>query len=709
MAISIKDYSNWAQANIGTEVAVSQWSNRLEKASDQVGFFAQFFNLSSAKAVRTKAMADFTRALSAHFGATIAQQALDKCHLAPSSKLEGRTIAAVIAKARDIRDTNQAAVCDDLKLVPQETVRDTVTRYAGQADAQKYITRHMRQRTIAIELLGEAPLDANDFEDFYARVIHTQRKLASLSSLPGASRVDQQFRDDAAALNQALEDKLQQMETMLEGCPRSEASEQVFKDVWRATVLRALNGLLAKAQKPVMQFKLSAMIQYISTNGPAFDAKIPLAEDTHELLASVLLDDIKSQVGWRNREFDKDQIAKELAACYRKVLNERPWPVIDKTFDAAIGSRAIKLQSVIVPGKQIAAQGGNPGPIGATYEQGVNGYMCHTADTPHAVNLAVSSLSVLDATGASHLAFRGIRHGVHCAWEISHPTIRAQVNLQRAREAVIAAYLAAHPQPPGGPVQVAMNLVSVSLLSPDAIRHLVGGSGDERQMLREQTDAWAEVQRQGVSFTYGNQTIQIQPNILTFNFGVNAGALKDPTGVLGGWSVSRPMNATARTALTAAYRQFVNDPNVPQTTRNYARDLFTQCTDVLDAGGERWDSHDAYKVAARLAVLTHLMGWTPCWNCKSGKDRTGQMDVECKFLSTLIAQGLPIPTPGAALTKEQQGLFRAIAFEGGNFEVQQLNTGIGGYKTSGIKSIIARLGGKIYRAFHKGRSDIVNV
>ena len=114
-------------------------------------------------------------------------------------------------------------------------------------------------------------------------------------------------------------------------------------------------------------------------------------------------------------------------------------------------------------------------------------------------------------------------------------------------------------------------------------------------------------------------------------------------------------------------------------------------------------------MAARYAVLTYLMGGTPCWNCKSGKDRTGQMDVECKFLAALIARGEEIPEPGAKLTKAQQGLFRAIAFEGGNFEMQKANTGFSGFKTGGVSSIPERLGGKEYRQFHKGGADFVAV
>ena len=120
-------------------------------------------------------------------------------------------------------------------------------------------------------------------------------------------------------------------------------------------------------------------------------------------------------------------------------------------------------------------------------------------------------------------------------------------------------------------------------------------------------------------------------------------------------------------------------------------------------------AHDAFKVAARIAVLSNLIGKVPCWNCKSGKDRTGQMDVECKFLSTLIARGETIPEPGARLTDAQKRLFRSIALEGGNFEVQKMNTAIAGFKTGSVKSVTERLGGSEYRRFHRGGSDHVNV
>jgi len=51
----------------------------------------------------------------------------------------------------------------------------------------------------------------------------------------------------------------------------------------------------------------------------------------------------------------------------------------------------------------------------------------------------------------------------------------------------------------------------------------------------------------------------------------------------------------------------------------------------------------------------------------------------------------------------------ADALEGGNFEIQKMNTGVAGFKTGGVSSIPERLGGKNYREFHSGGSKFVNV
>ena len=296
-----------------------------------------------------------------------------------------------------------------------------------------------------------------------------------------------------------------------------------------------------------------------------------------------------------------------------------------------------------------------------------------------------------------------------------NPQQRAAANVNRAKETVIAAFLAdpANAQRvQNGEINILMT--SVSLLTPDSTRHTFqkGGVSDECQMLMEQKAAWDAVARDGVTFRHNGQDITIRPQIFTFNLGVNAGAVKY-SGIApdfaGGWTRSAEMNRAAHQALLPHVRAFVSDTSIPTAKREAVKTLFNQCATILSAGGERKDGHDAYKVAARYAVLTHLMGGTPCWNCKSGKDRTGQMDVECKFLAALIARGEDIPEPGAKLTKAQQGLFRAIAFEGGNFEMQKANTGFAGFKTGGVSSIPERLGGKEYRQFHKGGADFVAV
>ena len=381
------------------------------------------------------------------------------------------------------------------------------------------------------------------------------------------------------------------------------------------------------------------------------------------------------------------------------------------------------MTSTIAPAEHLGRSRDLPrGLIASGYPQGVHGYMCHSADSKHAVNLAVSKLSVRDPGGAQKLAFCGVRHSVHCAWDIQNANERAAANARRAEEAVIAAFMAKYsvadnpaelpPPGEGGTVTVDLDIASVALLTPDTSRNYwsTGSSSDERSMLMDQTAAWDAVSRKGVTFQFNGRQIRVKPHFLTSNIGVNEGAVK-LSGVApnkaGGWDIYDSMNVRAFDALTRDVIAFVNDKTKDPDAKTAAFTLFNQLRNIFSLKQERRDSHDAYKAAARLAGLSQLIGKVPCWNCKSGKDRTGEMDVECKFLAALIARGEKIPAPGASLTEEQKGLFRAIALQGGNFEVQKMNVGVAGFRSGSVESIAERLGGKAYHKFHRGGADHV--
>ena len=750
MPISINQFKSWAAANQDTAVAINGRTQTLEDASNQVGLLDRMFRRGAVKNVRGAVMADFTRALSVRYGVSIARQALSEAGLSETSELTGRTISAVIASAKNIRASVLAPTAtQDLRL-GGAVLTPAQIRVSGQAE--RTCLRHFRnQRAVVVDMLGETPLEMADYRDFADRAADAIANLRMLASNVPAGIPAADFTAEVNALITALADKVAQDGALLAGKPLGDGGVRDFKHVWTLATLRALNALSANAKKQVTKDAIAAAITKIGNDIPSFEESIPLTTGFGPFTKKIEGKDFTKELGLVVRRLVRGELARlsserlefrskdfsaMLSLGYRRTLNEQPWSVIDKKFAATVGDRPVELESVIVPSEKLgAAPGSSRGPIGALYPPGISGYMCHTADTDHAVNLSVSGLTVKGPSGNPELAFRGVRHGVHCAWEVRNATDRADANRQRAREAVIAAFIAQHAtasNPPGlhdlanlpsanfpssGPDRTpvfTIDMVSVSLLTPDTARHAFkrGSSSDERKMLVEQTAAWNEVARDGVTFTFQGQTIHVMPRIRTFNFGVNAGAVKYSaiaSNVAGGWNLSDRMNEQALVDLQRDVAAFLQNPAKPQATKDAARTLLAQCEQVLGVHGERRDANDAYKVAARIAVLAHLIGGVPCWNCKSGKDRTGQMDVECKFLAALIARGEPIPAPGATLTGDQMGLFRSIAFKGGNFEVQKANTGFAGFKTGGVGSIVARLGGKIFRRFHAGGSSYVGV
>ena len=677
----------------------------LESASNQIGILDRIFRRGTVDSVRSAVMKDFTRALSARYGVTIAQQAIANAGLSANSELTGRTISSVVANAKKLR-------ADMLRPIGKQdlTLGDTTiakSQFKGLGpDDKAFLVKFLKRRAVAAELLGEFPLSMPDYQDFHARATDLVVRLRAMrESIVPANVPADEFYAEVDALVRAVEGKLVQMRDLLAGQPLGEANMREYRDLMFAAAIRTVEALRASARgNAAAEAALGRTLEQFRNPQvrAEFEPYAQLSKSAFKNIAPFIVSMVKARLNRANvRGFNLDvsAVAQLMKSSYRAVLNERPWPVVSKTFSTSVGNRPVEMTSTIVPAEQLGRSEENPrGLIASRYPHGVHGYTCHSADARNAVNLAVTQLTVSDPGGQPRLAFCGVRHSVHCAWEIRNDQERAAANARRAEEAVMAAFMAKYSVPrnhaelpePGddGTVTVDLDITSVALLTPDTMRNYwrPGSSKDERSMLMDQTAAWDTVSQRGVSFQYQGRQIRVRPHIVTFNVGVNEGAVK-LSGIApnkaGGWDASDRMNARAFEALTHEVMAFVNDKSKDGNLRAAALTLFNQCRNILVLKQERSDSHDAYKLAARL----------------------GEMDVECKFLAALIARGEKIPAPGAELTAEQKGLFRAVALQGGNFEVQKMNVGVAGFMSGSVKSIEERLGGKAYHTFHRGGAN----
>ncbi|AMO57379.1 inositol phosphate phosphatase SopB [Endozoicomonas montiporae] len=135
-------------------------------------------------------------------------------------------------------------------------------------------------------------------------------------------------------------------------------------------------------------------------------------------------------------------------------------------------------------------------------------------------------------------------------------------------------------------------------------------------------------------------------------------------------------------------------------------DLGRQIKEIYRKGTHHHEHKDAYKLAARVALLTHKLGAVPLMNCKSGKDRTGMLDAEIKFLAARIDNDGKVPEPGS-LTDDEKALFREMLLKSGNHEVQEMNVGVRGYKTEKIGSITERVSDEAVREEVRGLSKSI--
>ena len=177
MAVSISDFKTWAGANRNTAVAVK--NGALESASNQIGILDRIFRRGTVDSVRSAVMKDFTRALSSRYGATIAQQAISAAGLTSKSELKGWKIARAISAAKNIRaQMLQPAEGQALRLGNTEVSANSIAGYLG--DKNNAVTKFLKERAVAVQLLGEMPLCEAEYDDFRDRLWDLMPRLVQL-------------------------------------------------------------------------------------------------------------------------------------------------------------------------------------------------------------------------------------------------------------------------------------------------------------------------------------------------------------------------------------------------------------------------------------------------------------------------------------------------------------------------------------------------
>lgn len=305
--------------------------------------------------------------------------------------------------------------------------------------------------------------------------------------------------------------------------------------------------------------------------------------------------------------------------------------------------------------------------------------------------------------------FTGLRHGIHDAYKIKDPVDRMKASDARVQEFLTAAIATAPPErftrnPDGS---LGLTVVSMSLVTPAAV-----GSG-EKEMLQHQVEAYERANLQYAQKGIAVRLPQpdgsfkdevIKPKVVAFNAGVNSWSLGKTRDLFGGWGPSDRLNQESAKALVgdlasagtlgglagqkvAELREQLKSPSLSTEQQLHIRqqigviqDLSNQVVDMLNSGSHHKLGNEPYKFPVRIMALAQECGATPAFNCKSGKDRTGQLDVEIKdFYTDLNFNGQV-----RALDHERSDIekvnLKTLFEQGGGREIQKVNTGVPGSK-----------------------------
>jgi phosphatidylinositol-4,5-bisphosphate 4-phosphatase len=149
--------------------------------------------------------------------------------------------------------------------------------------------------------------------------------------------------------------------------------------------------------------------------------------------------------------------------------------------------------------------------------------------------------------------------------------------------------------------------------------------------------------------------------------------------------------------------QFLATDATPKS--RVVEELWRQIEAIWSTQAYRDAGEEPCKLQARLAMVSFLIGDIFFFSCKSGKDRSGLLDVETKFLAHRLAPlldsaepdtSVEVPDYDTHLTPELTASYRALCFRAGNWKVQEYNNGAPGFRVAktGHAGFVRRIGGE---------------
>ena len=465
-----------------------------------------------------------------------------------------------------------------------------------------------------------------------------------------------------------------------------------------------LQDSLARQVRNKLEKQHSGSVKLVSDGSSLLDKKAIKQLKIHEKI-------IRKVLARNGFKISKKAFAQGIV----KKLGEHEWSTISRQFHLGGGGKKFNVSQHSTPASKIGHELLSPSYqehdiFPHSYEN--KPVVSHAVmQKEHATNLYVSETN-LEASGSID-KLTIVRHGINSAYGLKESEGRHDASVNRAREVIIAA-LATQPDRFKRALdgeRVSLTMTSSSLVTPDRFRKVIVPQHDEKTMLADQQKAFNTLRSESpltleVRDSNGQiKTITVDLHLVPFNFGVNKFAVGNKVlESIGGWGTSDALNRDgieqllgdpkSEDELTGIVGQWLQehseDANAP-----IVRQLGRQIKEIFNARGHHTAKGGAYKLPARVIVLTSLIGGVPCTNCKSGKDRTSMAVAASEALFTYLKMNGRVPDWRSVGATESE-LFRTLCLNGGHHEIQRRNVGASGFKVQP----------EILRAYGMSKEDV---